>query len=122
MKKLGMGNVVEPSLSRPLWMFQEVLYILMCLVRVVNLHCQEGRCPYPNTRRRGHADGMPDVLGCGVFVEHPLNPMKPPHPYQYPETDPGLLWTYADEEHCKKKTNTQTVLLGKLPASGGVHP
>lgn len=45
MKTLGMENVVESSLSRPLWMFQEVLYILMCWMRVVTCTAKKESAP-----------------------------------------------------------------------------
>lgn len=114
-KTLSVENVVEPlTAATAVGCSEKCFNVLMCLVRRAwggRLHCQEGNYPSPDRRRHTLQSSGAD---CSVFVcdtplkpsETPLSPPLPPtpplpHPYRCPETDPGLLWTYAEEEHCK---------------------
>lgn len=95
----------------------------MCLCEGGNLHCQE-RTPtslslsLPPTPLHTHSPLNANHPGQQCVCGSPLNPMNTPSsPYRCPETDPGLLWTYAKEEHCKthlykkEHTHTHTVVI-----------
>lgn len=114
-KTLGVENVVEPlTAATAVGCSKKCFNVLMCLVRGDwggrRLHCQEGN--YPSPDGRGHTRS---VIVCDTPLKPSETPPPPPplpHPYRRPETDPGLLWTYAEEEHCKKKEKTHR---GKQP-------
>lgn len=80
MKTLGMENVVEPSLSRPLWMFQEVLYILMCLVRVVTCTAKKETTPPEHTQTLTHSHSPLNANHSGLqcVCDAPLKPHETP--------------------------------------------
>lgn len=78
----------------------------MCLCEGGNLHCQER--PPPSLSVPCSPSYTLTVLwkpnhpGQQCVSVPPLNPVNTTSSrYRCPETDPGLLWTYAKVEHCK---------------------
>lgn len=104
-----------------------------------NLHCQEGNYPLPHKHTLTHSQSSEcQPSWTIVCLWYTLKPLQTPPSYRCPETDPGLLWTYTEEEHCKTqqpKKMTHTVLMedwadrqtdccraDKLLAPGGKQP
>lgn len=77
MKTLGMENVVESSLSRPLWMFQ-VLYILMCWMRVVTCTAKKESATPEHPLTHTPLNARHSMVQC--VDDAPLRPYEPlPH-------------------------------------------
>lgn len=80
-----------------------------------NLHCQEGNYPLPHKHTLTHSQSSEcQPSWTIVCLWRTLKPQQTPPSYRCPETDPGLLWTCTEEEHCKTqqhKKMTHTVLM-----------
>lgn len=87
------GECSESSLSRPLWMFQEVLYILMCWMRVVTCTAKKESAPPEHPLTHTPLNARHWMVQC---VDHA--PLGPYEPLLHTDTD----WPGATVDLCRR--------------------